>query len=192
MAGVTSILLVGVGGQGTILASKILTQGLLSNGYDVKMSEIHGMSQRGGSVSTQVRYGQKVYSPLITEGEADFLVSFEEMETYRWLGFVKPAGKVILNDYRLPSAPILAGQADYPEGLKEEIAQKADTAIVKAAGIALEIGVSKAMNMVLLGALITAAGLKAIDWEAIVSENVPPKFRESNLIALQKGIDSIK
>lgn len=192
MAGVTSILLVGVGGQGTILASKILTQGLLSNHYDVKMSEIHGMSQRGGSVSTQVRYGQKVYSPLITEGEADFLVSFEEMETYRWLGFLKPKGKVILNDYRLPSAPILGGQADYPEGLKEEIKQKADTTIVSAAAIALQIGVPKAMNMVLLGALITAIGLEDINWNQIVSENVPPKFLESNLIALQKGMASMR
>lgn len=177
-----------MGGQGTILASKILTQGLLSNGFDVKMSEIHGMSQRGGSVSAQVRYGRKVYSPIISEGEADILVSFEEMETYRWLQFLKPQGKVILNDYRLLSAPILSGQSDYPEGLKEEIRQKTDAVIINAADIALQMGVPKAMNIIMLGASIKAMGLDSIDWTRMISENVRPQFLDSSLAALRKGM----
>nr|WP_092070502.1 indolepyruvate oxidoreductase subunit beta [Dendrosporobacter quercicolus]NSL48275.1 indolepyruvate oxidoreductase subunit beta [Dendrosporobacter quercicolus DSM 1736]SDM11473.1 indolepyruvate ferredoxin oxidoreductase beta subunit [Dendrosporobacter quercicolus] len=188
MADVKSIFLAGVGGQGTILASKILTQGLLSNGFDVKMSEIHGMSQRGGSVSAQVRYGRKVYSPIISEGEADILVSFEEMETYRWLRFLKPQGKVILNDYRLLSAPILSGQSDYPEGLKEEIRQKTDAVIINAADIALQMGVPKAMNIIMLGASIKAVGLDSIDWARMISENVRPQFLDSSLAALRKGM----
>ena len=121
MADVMNILLVGVGGQGTILASKILSAGLITAGYDVKMSEIHGMSQRGGSVSTQVRFGKKVYSPIIGKGEADVLVAFEEMEALRYLENLKPDGKIVVNDYKQPSAPILMGKFDYPEGVLAEI-----------------------------------------------------------------------
>ena len=111
-----SILLVGVGGQGTILASRILSEGLVEAGYDVKMSEIHGMAQRGGSVSTQVRYGDEVFSPIIGRGEADVLV-FEAMEALRWLEYLKPDGKVVVNDYMIPSVLILMGKEDYPEGV---------------------------------------------------------------------------
>ena len=110
-----SILLVGVGGQGTILASKLLTTGLMNAGYDVKMSEIHGMSQRGGSVSSQVRYGEKVYSPVIEIGGADILVSFEKMEALRWLEYLKPEGKIVVNNYRIDSIPVLTGKAIYKE-----------------------------------------------------------------------------
>lgn len=188
MAETKSILLVGVGGQGTILASKILSNGLVQEGYDVKMSEIHGMSQRGGSVTTHVRYGDKVYSPVIGPGEADVLVSFEEMETYRWLKYLKPGGKVVLNSFRVPSAPILTGQADYPEGLKEEIASKAETLVFDAAKIAAEIGAPKSMNIVLLGALVEAMGLTDIDWKRLIAENVKPAFYESNCIALERGM----
>ncbi len=187
-----SILLVGVGGQGTILASKLLTIGLLENGYDVKMSEIHGMSQRGGSVTTQIRFGEKVNAPTIGIGEADMLVSFEEMETYRWLPYIKPTGKVIINDYRLPSAPILSGAADYPEGLKEEIEKKVDTEIINAAEMAIEIGQPKAMNVVLLGALVESMRLTDVDWEKIISENVKPKFVDGNLQAIRRGRKSVK
>lgn len=191
MTDIKNIILVGVGGQGTILASKILTQGLLENGYDVKMSEIHGMSQRGGSVTTQVRYGKRVYSPVIGEGEADVLVSFEEMEAYRWLTFLKPDGKVIINDYKIPSAPILNGQKSYPAGLKEEITMKADTAIVNAAEIAERLGMPKSMNIVLLGALIKALRLESINWESILNSNVKPQFLEINLKALKAGMDTV-
>jgi indolepyruvate ferredoxin oxidoreductase beta subunit len=184
-----SILLVGVGGQGTILASKLLTYGLLESGYDVKMSEIHGMSQRGGSVSTQIRFGDKVYAPTIGYAEADLLVSFEEMETYRWLEYLKPTGKVILNNYRLPSAPILAGSADYPEGIIPEINEKVDATVLDATKIANDLGNPKATNVVLLGALIKTMGLMDMDWESIIKANVKPQYVEGNIKALYKGME---
>ena len=160
-----SILLVGVGGQGTILASKILSAGLVEAGFDVKMSEIHGMAQRGGSVSTQVRYGDSVSSPIIGRGEADILVSFETMEGLRWLEYLKPEGKIVVNDYEIPSAPILMGKNDYPEGVLDLIKSKADTSVIKAAEIAEDLGNLKVMNVVLFGALVKAMDLKGIDWE---------------------------
>lgn len=186
-----SILIVGVGGQGTLLASKILTQGLLEMGYDVKMSEIHGMSQRGGSVSAHIRYGDKIHSPVISEGRADILLSFEEMEAYRWLNFIKPGGKAIINNYRLPSAPILNGQMDYPEGLIEEIAQKVDVVTVNAMDIALEQSFPKSMNIVLLGALVRIAGLNDANWESIIGSLVPEKYLEGNLKAFTAGMNSV-
>lgn len=186
---VKNILLVGVGGQGTILASEILTRGLLSYGYDVKMSEIHGMSQRGGSVSTQVRYGDKVNSPTIGKGNADILVSFEEMEAYRWLPYVKKSGVVVLNDYKIESSPMLIGKASYPIGLKEEIKSKVKTELIEAAKIANELGNSKTMNVVLLGALIKEMGLEAIDWEKIIAETVKAKFIDINKEAFKRGLN---
>ncbi|WDV47222.1 indolepyruvate oxidoreductase subunit beta [Clostridiaceae bacterium M8S5] len=187
-----SILLVGVGGQGTILASKILTKGLMNADYDVKMSEIHGMSQRGGSVSTQVRYGKKVYSPIIGLGEADILVSFEEMECYRWLEYLKKNGRIILNDYRIESAPILIGKAKYPEGLKEEIVERVNTSLVfDAAKIAKELGNIRTMNIVLLGALIKSMDLDFIDWEDVIRTTVKEKFVDINIRALKKGIELV-
>lgn len=191
MAKAKSILIVGVGGQGTLLASKILTQGLIDMGYDVKMSEIHGMSQRGGSVSAHIRYGDKIYSPVISEGGADILLSFEEMEAYRWLKFLKPSGKVIINNYRLPSAPILSGQMDYPEGLKEEMAENVDVVTVNAKDIALELSFAKSMNIVLLGALIKIAGLDNMNWESIIKSIVPEKYLEGNLKAFVAGMNSV-
>jgi len=186
---VKNILLVGVGGQGTILASEILTRGLLSYGYDVKMSEIHGMSQRGGSVSTQVRYGDKVNSPTIGKGNADILVSFEEMEAYRWLPYVKKSGVVVLNNYKIESSPMLIGKASYPKGLKEEIKSKVKTELIEAAKIANELGNSKTMNVVLLGALIKEMGLEAIDWEKIIAETVKAKFIDINKEAFKRGLN---
>jgi len=187
-----SILIVGVGGQGTLLASKILTQGLMEMGYDVKMSEIHGMSQRGGSVSAHIRYGEKIYSPVISEGEADILLSFEEMETYRWLNYLKPdSGMAIINNYRLPPAPVLTGQTDYPEGLIDEIRKNVNVIMVNAKDIALELSFAKAMNMVLIGALIKAAGLDAADWINIISKIVPQKYLEGNIKAFTAGMNSV-
>ncbi len=186
-----SILIVGVGGQGTLLASKILTQGLIEMGYDVKMSEIHGMSQRGGSVSAHIRYGEKIYSPVISEGGADILLSFEEMESYRWLKFIKPGGKAIINNYRLPSAPILSGQTDYPEGLIEEIEKDVGVIMVNARDIALELSFAKSMNIVLLGALIKIAGLDNMNWESVIRNIVPEKYLEGNLKAFAAGMNSV-
>lgn len=187
MGEVKNVLLVGVGGQGTILAAKLLTLGLMQAGFDVKMSEIHGMSQRGGSVSSQVRYGEKVLSPVIERGGAELLVSFEKMEALRWLDYLKIDGKVVVNDHEIPSMPVLSGAAEYPEGILEALCDRADTLVLDAAGEAAALGSAKAMNMVLLGAAIRLLGLEAIDWEAIVQENVKPQFVALNLAALKKG-----
>ncbi len=184
-----SILLVGVGGQGTILAGKLLTTGLLESGYDVKMSEIHGMSQRGGSVSTQVRYGEKVESPVIEPGGADILVSFEQMEALRWLSYVKPGGKVITNDAKIASMPILSGDALYPDQAIEEMQKHAEVKVVGAQKIAEELGNPRVTNVVLLGSLIKSMDLEHIDWEQIIRDNVKENFIDINLQALKKGLE---
>jgi indolepyruvate ferredoxin oxidoreductase beta subunit len=188
---VKNILLVGVGGQGTILVSKILSLGLLNAGYDVKMSEIHGMAQRGGSVSTHVRFGKKVFSPLMDKGEADILVSFEIMEALRWIDYLNPKGKVVMNDYKIPSAPILFGKTDYPESVTETILSKADTTIIEAARIAEELGNARTMNVVLFGALVKGINLTNIDWEAAIRENVKPQFVDINIAAFKAGMDAL-
>lgn len=187
MREVKSVLLVGVGGQGTILAAKLLTLGLMAAGFDVKMSEIHGMSQRGGSVSSQVRYGERVLSPVIEYGGADVLVSFEKMEALRWLEYLKVNGEVIVNDYEIPSMPVLSGEAEYPEGVLEELCAKAKTIVIDAADEAGKLGGAKAMNVVLLGAAVRLLGLEDIDWAAIIKDNIKPQFAELNLKALERG-----
>lgn len=191
MSEVKSVLLVGVGGQGTILASKVLSAGLLNAGYDVKMSEVHGMAQRGGSVTTQVRFGEKVYAPIIGKGQADILVSFEAMEALRWLEFLNPNGKAVVNDYKIPSAPILMGNADYPEGVIEKIKEKVDTNVLDAGNIAEELGNSKTMNIVLLGALVKAMGLTDIDWEKAIKESVKEQFVDINIKAFNAGMKAV-
>lgn len=189
MKKVKNVLLSGVGGQGTVLASKILSAGLIDAGYDVKMSEVHGMAQRGGSVTTQVRYGEKVHSPILGKGDVDVLVSFETMEALRYLDFLKPDGKLVVNDYEMPSAPILTGRVDYPENIIDDIKEKVDVTVVKAVDIARGLGNEKVMNVVLLGALIKALQVENdIDWEKIVSQQVKPKFIEINIKALKEGM----
>ena len=187
MSEVKNILLVGVGGQGTILASKILTEGLVDAGYEVKMSEIHGMSQRGGNVSTQVRYGEKVYSPIVGVGEADVIVAFEKMEALRWLEYLKPDGKMVINDFEIPSAPILMGVAEYPDGILEILNEKADTLVFKAGEIAESLGTGKAMNIVLLGALVKAMKVEGVDWHKAIRNNVKEKFIDVNIKAFEAG-----
>jgi indolepyruvate ferredoxin oxidoreductase, beta subunit len=190
MSEIKNILLVGVGGQGTILVSKILSNGLVEAGYDVKMSEVHGMAQRGGSVSTQVRYGKEVFSPIIGKGQADILVSFETMEALRWLDFLKPNGTVVVNDYQIPSAPILMGKRDYPEGILEVLKSKVNTTVIKAAQIAEALGNAKAMNVVLFGALVKAMNITEIDWEAQIGKNVKEKTLEVNIKAFKAGMNA--
>ena len=185
---VKSVLLVGVGGQGTILASKILTSGLITAGYDVKMSEVHGMSQRSGSVSTQVRCGRKVYSPIIGEGQADVLVAFETMEAIRALPYLKPDGIAVVNDFQMPSMPILSGEKEYPDNILEEIRSRVQTISLDAAALANACGNPRGMNVVLLGALIRAMGLEEIDWPTAVKANVKPQFAEANLLCLDAGL----
>ena len=190
MSDVKNILLVGVGGQGTILASKILTSGLMEAGYDVKMSEIHGMSQRGGSVSTQVRYGDEVLSPIVGLGSADVIVAFEKMEALRWLPYLKKGGHIVVNDFVINPSPVNQGLAEYPEGIIEDLESKADVISMKAAELATELGNPKAMNVVLLGALVKAmGGLDDVDWMKQIEENVKPKFVELNKKAFEAGFN---
>lgn len=191
MKEVKNILFIGVGGQGTILASKILTEGLLRNGYDVKMSEIHGMAQRGGSVTTQVRFGEKVYSPLIEKGTADAIVAFEKSEALRAVSYLKEGGHLIVNDYEIHPVPVLIGQEKYPEGINEGLkAMINNTVIVNAAEIAQDLGNIKAQNVVLLGALLKALDIKDVNWEDVVASLVPAKAIELNKKALQAGMSS--
>jgi indolepyruvate ferredoxin oxidoreductase beta subunit len=183
-----SILLVGVGGQGTILASKLLTEGLIEAGYDVKMAEIHGMSQRGGSVSSQVRYGEKVYSPVVEEGGGDVLIAFEKMEALRWLKYLKPNGMAIVNDYEIESMPIKTGKFEYPEDINDELKKLKKVKIFNAAEKAVNIGNEKVMNVILLGSLIKAMELEDIDWKKIITNNVKEKFIDINIEALKIGM----
>ena len=189
MKATKNILLAGVGGQGIILVSKMLTAGFMKAGYDVKMSEVHGMAQRGGSVTTQVRYGEKVYSPIIGKGQADILVSFEKMETARWIEFLKPDGKVVINNYEIPSMPIAIGKAEYPQGVIEAISKEFKTTVLDAGNVALEIGNIKTQNIVLFGALVKALNLNEIDWEEILRENLPAKMVDINIKAYKKGLE---
>ena len=191
MSDVKSILMVGVGGQGTILAGKILSMGLMAAGYDVKMSEVHGMAQRGGSVSNQVRFGKKVYSPIIGKGQADILVAFEMMEAMRWLEYLKPGGKIVVNDFRIPSGPILIGACDYPEQVIERLKEKADTTVIQAGEIAKQIGNARTMNLVLFGALVKGMNLTHIDFEAEIAANVKPETLPLNLEAFRAGIAAL-
>ncbi|WPC41329.1 indolepyruvate oxidoreductase subunit beta [Clostridium sp. JS66] len=191
MSSVKSILFVGVGGQGTILASKILTEGLLKNGYDVKMSEVHGMAQRGGSVTTQVRFGEKVYSPLIEKGTADVIVAFEKSEAARWLPYLKKDGYLVINDYEIYPVPVLIGEEEYPQNVNETLKKAVkNTIIVNASKIAEELGNIKAQNVVLLGALLKALKLENINWNEVLEVTVPPKAVELNKKALVKGIEA--
>ncbi len=182
-----SAILVGVGGQGAILTAKVFVSGLMKAGYDVKMSEVHGMSQRGGSVSTQVHWGEKVYSPVIGEGAADLMVAFEKMEAVRYSHFLKPDGIAVINDYAMPSSTIAAGLEEYPEGCLEAMTANFKCFTLDAAKIAMDLGSAKCMNIVLFGAMTEALGLEEIDWEEIIRATVPPKFVELNLAAYRAG-----
>jgi indolepyruvate ferredoxin oxidoreductase beta subunit len=184
-----NILLVGVGGQGTILASKVLSEGLARAGYDVKMSEIHGMSQRGGSVSTHVKFGDVVHSPVIDEGEADILVSFEKVEAVRWLSYLKPGGMLVVNDYEIHPLSVLTGAAKYPDGIVGRLEEAVPSMRAFDAGrIAADLGSVKAQNIVLLGALVKGMGLEDIDWRTVLKELVPPKTYDLNVSAFEAGV----
>ncbi|MDR0648150.1 MAG: indolepyruvate oxidoreductase subunit beta [Synergistaceae bacterium] len=183
-----SILLVGVGGQGTILASKVLSLGLMRAGSDVKMSEIHGMSQRGGSVSTHVKFGPAVFSPIISEGEADTLVAFEKVEAARWLSYLRPRGMLVVNDYEIRPLSVLTGAAIYPDDVIGRLREAVPGIIAFDAGaVASELGSGRAQNIVLLGALVRCMGLDYVDWETVLKDTVPPKTYELNLRAFEAG-----
>ncbi|MBO6014620.1 MAG: indolepyruvate oxidoreductase subunit beta [Oscillospiraceae bacterium] len=186
-----SVLIVGVGGQGTILTAKILVNGLIREGYDVKMSEVHGMSQRGGSVSTQVHFGEKVWSPVTGKGAADVLLAFEKMEAVRYANMLRPDGIAIINDFAMPSATIAAGLEEYPEGCVEAMQASFRTCVVDAAAIARDLGDSRCMNVVLFGAMTKVLELDEIDWEQVIRETVPPKTAERNCEAFRAGRDAV-
>ncbi|MCI2146552.1 MAG: indolepyruvate oxidoreductase subunit beta [Clostridiales bacterium] len=187
-----SAILVGVGGQGAILTARVLVNGLMKQGYDVKMSEVHGMSQRGGSVSTQVRWGDHVYSPLIGKGEADLLVAFEEMEAVRYAEYLKPGAIAVINNYRQDSSLTAAGLAEYPEGCVEAMQKHFKCFTLNAEEIARELGSVKCTNIVLFGAMTEALDLGDIDWEEVIKETVPPKFADLNIQAYRRGKEAAK
>lgn len=186
-----SIILVGVGGQGAILTAKILVNGLMSAGYDVKMSEVHGMSQRGGSVSTQVHFGEKVYSPVIGKGAADIMVAFEKMEAVRYSDFLKPDGIAIINDFEMESSVTAAGLAEYPEGCLEAMKSHFKCYSLNAARLAEDLGNPKCMNVVLFGAMTKVLNMTEIDWESVIRQTVPEKFVELNLSAYKAGLNAV-
>lgn len=185
---VTNILLVGVGGQGTLLAAEVMSEALMAAGYDVKKSEIHGMSQRGGSVVSHVRFGQVVHSPIICEGDADIIFGFELLEAYRCLSFLKPNGTVIANDLRIPPPSVLLGKEPYPGGLAERIkAGGAELILVDGLKLATEAGNPKAANTVLLGALSQRLDIDERYWQAALEKMVPAKALAVNQKAFQFG-----
>ncbi len=187
-----NVLLTGVGGQGTILAAKMLTIGLMEHGYNVKMSEIHGMSQRGGDVISQVRYGERVLSPIIEKGSADMIVAFEKMEALRTLPYLRPEGTVVVNDYEIPSMTVSTGLEKYAKDVIEEIQKAANKVFAfDATKMARELGNSKATNVILLGTIIKIMGLEDIDWEQIIRNNVKEKFIDLNIEALKVGMDAV-
>ena len=184
-----SIMLVGVGGQGTILASKLLTIGLMEAGYDVKMSEIHGMSQRGGSVSSQVRYSKdQVYSPVIEIGGADMIVSFEKVEALRYLKYLKEGGTIVANNYKMESVATITWKAEYKVEEVDKKLKELNAKVINAADKATELGNAKVMNIILLGTVIKGMHLEDIDWEQIIRDNVKEKFIDINIRALHEGM----
>ena len=184
-----SIMLVGVGGQGTILASKLLTIGLMEAGYDVKMSEIHGMSQRGGSVSSQVRYSKdQVYSPVIEIGGADMIVSFEKVEALRYLKYLIEGGTIVANNYKMESVATITGKAEYKVEEVDKKLKELNAKVINAADKATELGNAKVMNIILLGTVIKGMHLEDIDWEQIIRDNVKEKFIDINIRALHEGM----
>ena len=184
-----NIMIVGVGGQGTLLASKMLGRLLMNVGYDVKVSEVHGMSQRGGSVVTYVRFGDKVASPLIDKGEADFILSFEKLEAARWLSYLREDGQIILSDQEIDPMPVVTGAAKYPENLIEKMkATGAKVDAVPALDLAKEAGSIKAVNIVLMGRLSHYfPEIPESEWIAALEAVVPAKFVEMNKKAFALG-----
>ena len=186
-----NIMIVGVGGQGSLLASKTLGSLLLAEGYDVKVSEVHGMSQRGGSVVTYVRYGNKVYSPVIDKGEADYIVSFELLEAARWLPFLKKDGHIVTNIQQIDPMPVITGAAEYPEDLVRKLKDNgANVDAIDCVKLAEEAGSVKAVNMVLMGRLSHYFDLPEEAWMAALQKNVPEKFMELNKKAFALGRDA--
>lgn len=183
-----NIMIVGVGGQGSLLASKLLGRLLVDEGYDVKVSEVHGMSQRGGSVVTYVRFGDKVYSPIIEEGEADFIVSFEKLEAARYIKDLKKDGTVIVNTQQIDPMPVIIGSESYPAGVLEEMKEKGvHVDAIDALSLASQAGSAKACNIVLMGRLAKYFDIPYEKWETAIEKCVKPSFIEINKKAFHLG-----
>ena len=187
----SNIMIVGVGGQGSLLASKLLGKLLINEGYDVKVSEVHGMSQRGGSVVTYVRYGEKVYSPIIDKGEADFIVSFEKLEAARYAPYLKKGGTVITNSQMIDPMPVITGAMNYPENILYGLSAKG-MAIdeIDALSLAMQAGSAKAVNIVLMGRLAKRLSIPKEKWIEAIGATVNEKFREMNINAFGLGYES--
>ena len=188
MSDTKSVMIVGVGGQGSLLASRLLGNVLLAQGFDVKVSEVHGMSQRGGSVVTYVKYGEKVYSPVIEKGEADVIISFEQLEAARWVSYLKKGGHLIVSTQKLDPMPVIIGAAKYPENIMEKLKDLGvDVIAVDALSLAEEAGSSKASNVVLMGVLSTKMNFDYGLWLNALEQCVPAKFLELNKKAFELG-----
>lgn len=186
-----NILIVGVGGQGTLLTSRVLGSLASKLGYDAKVSEVHGMAQRGGSVVTHVRFGDRVFSPLIEEGRADILLSFEKMEALRWIHYLKEDGMLIVNDQAIDPMPVITGNAKYPDDILNRLINRiSNVFIINAQEIAKEIGNIRVSNSVLMGVLAQHMNIKKEDWEEVLSSIVPPKTIKENLKAFKKGYNT--
>ncbi len=183
-----NIMIVGVGGQGTLLASRIIGNAALALGQDVKVSEVHGMSQRGGSVVTYVKYGESVASPVIDEGQADIILAFEELEAYRWVSYLKPGGTLIVNTHAIAPMPVITGAMAYPEEIVKKLQEKqVQVTACDATRLAQEAGNVKAVNVVLIGVLARTSSVSKEEWLSALRETVPPKFLDLNLKAFELG-----
>ena len=181
------IMIVGVGGQGTLLASRILGNTVINEGYDVKVSEVHGMSQRGGSVCTYVKYGEKVYSPIIDRGEADIILAFEMLEAYRAMPYLKTDGKMIVNTQEIDPMPVITGAMEYPENIENKLSENIDVKFVDALSLAEKAGNFKAVNVVLIGVMAKSTDIPYEKWVKTIKSTVPAKFLDVNLKAFELG-----
>ena len=187
-----SIMIVGVGGQGTLLASRIIGKALISQGFDVKMSEVHGMSQRGGSVVTYVKYGSKVFSPIIEKAGADVILAFEELEAARWISYLKPSGTIISNMQKVNPMPVIIGVANYPQNLTEKIDNMIENSIsLDALSLAKKAGTYKAVNVVLIGVMAAVMKEDKNLWLEALKKTVPARFLEMNKTAFELGYAAV-
>lgn len=184
---IKNIMIVGVGGQGTLLASRILGNTLINEGYDVKVSEVHGMSQRGGSVVTYVKFDSKVYSPIIDKGEADIILAFELLEAYRALPYLKKGGKLIVNSQKINPMPVITGAAEYPQDIENKLEGSTDAVIIDALELAAKAGNTKAVNVVLIGIMAKQTSIAFERWIQTIKETVPERFLDINIKAFELG-----
>ncbi len=191
--GTTNVLVAGVGGQGVILASDIMSEVFMEAGFDVKKSEIHGMAMRGGIVTSHVRFGKRVYSPLIKEGEVDILFAFEQLEGLRWINHLRPKGKIVMNDHRVNPPIVNLGDMEYPKGIPETVKERfEDFYLINGTEIALQMGDVRAANVVLLGAISKLFEIDEDLWLKTILNYLPPKVHELNRRAFAAGREQIR